>query len=58
MRPDEFDPAVQEERAAAAGGDRRLFFRLVYNERPVPEPGAEAAPMIARNTLVCGVGAA
>jgi methyltransferase (TIGR00027 family) len=84
MQPDEFEAAVEEERAAAAEGDRRLFFRLVYNEqvapatewfgrrgwtavgtpladylrevgRPVPGPGTEAEPMIARNTLVSAV---
>ncbi|MFZ1175181.1 MAG: class I SAM-dependent methyltransferase [Mycobacterium sp.] len=37
MKPDEFEAAVEEERAAAAeGGDQRLFFRLVYNERIAP----------------------
>ena len=36
MDPDEFSDAVEEERAAAADGDRRLFFRLVYNERHAP----------------------
>jgi methyltransferase (TIGR00027 family) len=36
MTPDEFEAAVEEERAAAAEGDRRLFFRLVYNERHAP----------------------
>ncbi|BBZ11001.1 class I SAM-dependent methyltransferase [Mycobacterium branderi] len=84
MPPEEFAAAVEEERAARAEGDQRLFFQLVYNEqcapadqwfgergwnavptplgdylrevgRPVPEPGTEAAPMIARNTLVSAV---
>jgi methyltransferase (TIGR00027 family) len=36
MQPDEFEAAVEEERAATAAGDRRLFFRLVYNERCAP----------------------
>jgi methyltransferase (TIGR00027 family) len=36
MDPDEFSEAVEEERAAAAEGDRRLFFRLVYNEQHAP----------------------
>ena len=36
MDPDEFSAAVEEERAAAAEGDRRLFFRLVYNEQHAP----------------------
>src|ERR1700761_3101862 len=84
MEPEDFEAAVEEERAAAAEGDRRLFFRLVYNEqaapatewfgkrgwtavgtpladylrqvgRPVPGPGTESGPMIARNTLVSAV---
>ncbi|GBE63625.1 putative S-adenosyl-L-methionine-dependent methyltransferase [Mycobacterium sp. MFM001] len=84
MPPDEFAAAVEEERAANARGEQRLFFQLVYNEqcapadqwfdergwtavptplgdylrkvgRPVPEPGTEAGPMIARNTLVSAV---
>ncbi|MBO0866323.1 MAG: class I SAM-dependent methyltransferase, partial [Mycobacterium sp.] len=79
--PDEFAAAVEEERAANARGEQRLFFQLVYNEqcapaeqwfgergwtavptrladylrevgRPVPGPGTDAEPMIARNTLV------
>ena len=33
---DEFEAAVAEERAAAAEGDQRLFFQLVYNERHAP----------------------
>ncbi|MGO8769407.1 MAG: class I SAM-dependent methyltransferase [Mycobacterium sp.] len=36
LGPDEFAAAVEEERAAAAQGDRRLFFQLVYNERCAP----------------------
>jgi len=36
MDPDDFSDAVEEERAAAAEGDRRLFFRLVYNEQHAP----------------------
>ena len=36
MDPDEFAAAVEEERAAAAEGDRRLFFQLVYNEQHAP----------------------
>ena len=35
--PDEaFRAAVAEERAAAAEGDERLFFRLIYNEQHAP----------------------
>jgi methyltransferase (TIGR00027 family) len=36
MDPEEFTAAVEEERAAAAEGDRRLFFQLVYNEQHAP----------------------
>jgi methyltransferase (TIGR00027 family) len=36
LEPDEFEAAVEEERAAAAEGDQRLFFRLVYNEQCAP----------------------
>src|ERR1700739_4048997 len=36
LEPDDFSAAVEEERAAAAEGDRRMFFRLVYNERHAP----------------------
>ena len=36
MPSDDFAAAVEEERAAAAEGDRRLFFQLVYNERHAP----------------------
>lgn len=33
---DEFAAAVEEERAANADGDQRLFFQLVYNEQHAP----------------------
>ena len=36
LDPDEFSAAVEEERAAAAQGDRRVFFQLVYNEQHAP----------------------
>lgn len=36
MQPDDFEAAVAEERAAAAKGDGRVFFQLVYNERHAP----------------------
>lgn len=36
MATDAFEAAVEEERAAAAKGDPRLFFRLVYNEQCAP----------------------
>jgi methyltransferase (TIGR00027 family) len=36
MPPDEFAAAVEEERAANAQGDKRLFFQLVYNEQHAP----------------------
>jgi len=36
MSTAEFEAAVEEERAAAAEGDQRLFFRLVYNEQCAP----------------------
>jgi methyltransferase (TIGR00027 family) len=36
QQPDEYQAAVEEERAAAAEGDRRLFFQLVYNEQHAP----------------------
>lgn len=36
MPPEEFAAAVEEERAARAEGDQRLFFQLVYNERCAP----------------------
>jgi methyltransferase (TIGR00027 family) len=36
LEPDDFEAAVEEERAAAAEGDQRLFFQLVYNEQHAP----------------------
>jgi methyltransferase (TIGR00027 family) len=36
MPRDEFAAAVEEERAARAAGDQRLFFQLVYNEQHAP----------------------
>ena len=33
---DEFEAKVEEERAASASGDQRVFFQLVYNERCAP----------------------
>ena len=33
---DEFEDKVEEERAAGASGDQRVFFQLVYNERCAP----------------------
>jgi methyltransferase (TIGR00027 family) len=36
MDPDAFAAAVDEERAANAEGDQRLFFQLVYNEQYAP----------------------
>ncbi len=53
LPPDDFAAAVEEERAAVAEGDRRVFFQLVYNERHAPadhwfdEHGwtAEATPL-------------
>jgi methyltransferase (TIGR00027 family) len=33
---DDFAAAVEEERAAVAEGDQRVFFQLVYNERHAP----------------------
>jgi methyltransferase (TIGR00027 family) len=50
---DDFAAAVEQERAAAAEGDKRVFFQLVYNERHAPadqwfdEHGwtAEATPL-------------
>ena len=84
MPQDEFTAAIEDERAANARGEGRLFFQLIYNEqfapadqwlseqgwtanatpladylreagRPVPGPGTEAGPMIARNTLISAV---
>ncbi len=49
MPQEELEPAVEEERAARAEGDDRLFFQLVYNEQHAPadqwfnEHGWEAA---------------
>jgi methyltransferase (TIGR00027 family) len=36
MKPEDFEAAVAEERAATAQGDGRVFFQLVYNERHAP----------------------
>lgn len=36
MEPEDFQAAVQQEREAAAQGDQRVFFQLVYNERCAP----------------------
>ncbi|GBG38109.1 class I SAM-dependent methyltransferase [Mycobacterium montefiorense] len=36
LQADEFEAAVEEERAAARQGDGRLFFQLVYNEQHAP----------------------
>ncbi len=36
MSPDDYAGAVEEERAAVAKGDQRVFFQLVYNERHAP----------------------
>jgi methyltransferase (TIGR00027 family) len=36
MQADEYEAAVEEERAAVAQGDGRVFFQLVYNERHAP----------------------
>jgi methyltransferase (TIGR00027 family) len=36
LEADEFEAAVEEERAAAAEGDKRVFFQLVYNEQHAP----------------------
>jgi methyltransferase (TIGR00027 family) len=36
MSPDELAAGVEEERAARAEGDERLFFQLVYNEQHAP----------------------
>jgi methyltransferase (TIGR00027 family) len=84
MPSDDYEAAVEDERTAAAEGDQRLFFQLVYNERhapadqwfgehgwtavatpladylravnrPVPEMGTEAGPMVARIALVSAV---
>jgi methyltransferase (TIGR00027 family) len=36
MSPEEFRAGIEEERAARAKGDKRLFFQLVYNEQHAP----------------------
>ena len=36
MKSEDFEAAVAEERAAAAEGDQRVFFQLVYNEQCAP----------------------
>lgn len=36
MKPEDFETAVAEERAATAQGDQRVFFQLVYNEQCAP----------------------
>lgn len=36
MKPEDFEAAVAEERAATAQGDQRVFFQLVYNEQHAP----------------------
>jgi methyltransferase (TIGR00027 family) len=36
MSPEEFQAGVEEERAARANGDKRLFFQLIYNEQHAP----------------------
>lgn len=36
MPQDAYEAAVEEERAAAAAGEHRVFFQLVYNERHAP----------------------
>lgn len=36
MPPDDHATAVEEEKAAVAEGDQRVFFQLVYNERHAP----------------------
>jgi methyltransferase (TIGR00027 family) len=36
MPPDDHAEAVEEERAAVAKGEQRIFFQLVYNERHAP----------------------
>jgi methyltransferase (TIGR00027 family) len=36
MAPDDLAAGIEEERAARAKGDERLFFQLVYNERHAP----------------------
>lgn len=36
MSPEEFQAGVEEERAARAKGEQRLFFQLIYNEQHAP----------------------
>jgi methyltransferase (TIGR00027 family) len=36
MPPDAYQAALQEERAATAEGDQRVFFQLIYNEQHQP----------------------
>jgi len=36
MASEQLEAAIEEERAARAQGDQRLFFQLVYNERHAP----------------------
>ncbi|MGH3966848.1 MAG: SAM-dependent methyltransferase, partial [Mycobacterium sp.] len=36
MKPEDFEVALAEERAATAQGDQRVFFQLVYNEQCAP----------------------
>ncbi|MBV8292612.1 MAG: SAM-dependent methyltransferase, partial [Mycobacterium sp.] len=36
MSSDDYAAAVEEEKAAVAEGDQRVFFQLVYNERHAP----------------------
>jgi methyltransferase (TIGR00027 family) len=36
MPPDDYQAALQEERAATAEGDQRVFFQLIYNEQHQP----------------------
>ncbi|HEY0226478.1 MAG TPA: class I SAM-dependent methyltransferase [Mycobacterium sp.] len=36
MQADDYEAALEEERAAAADGDSRVFFQLVYNEQHAP----------------------
>lgn len=36
MQADDYEAALEEERAAAAEGDSRVFFQLVYNEQHAP----------------------
>jgi methyltransferase (TIGR00027 family) len=36
MESEQLEAAIEEERAARAEGDQRLFFQLVYNERHAP----------------------